>query len=609
MQDTSNEGRIARSNESKRGSEEGILKNCDKHEDKEAIPDNDNETQGTNEIDEGTQGKHHQAHITENTQSFSETLEPQESRNTQSSGLEEGPTTAEAASQSTMKPPDGGWGWFVALGSFITTALMFSLPVGFGILFSRFLMDLGTSSTTTAWIFNLQMFFWHVVGPFVRPLTREFGWRRSGFFGVMLISSSIMLSAFAPSAEFLFFSFSLLSGIGGGLAGTICFLIVPTYFERRRGIANTMLTSGICMGQIMGAPFIRYLQDEYAFTGAALIYGAILLNCLVGVSLFHPLKWHLKETNVTENVAPLDGSLPLISSAEKTEEKSVQKVLTEDMKTQARMVRARMLARISESSCTSHTSRGSETSVMYVSMTGIIDVVDFSMQNEAKERSSSLWEILKRVCLSTFSDLRILRSRRALIINTGIALCINSYINFIMMVPFKMQQAGFTLQDSAWCVSILGICNFATRLIISPLADWSKFNMRLCFMIGYAIIASSMYVFPLLTSLTWMAVTMAATGCGIAANITLNSLIMIKYMGIENLPPLFGSSCLLLGGTFIAFGPFIGFVRDMTESYTFSIWLLATMAASSFILWFFMPAAVAYDAKMEAKMEREKERV
>ncbi|XP_063614899.1 monocarboxylate transporter 5-like, partial [Penaeus indicus] len=372
-------------------------------------------------------------------------------------------------------------------------ALMFSLPVGFGILFSRFLLDLGTSSTTTAWIFNLQMFFWHVVGPFVRPLTREFGWRRAGFFGVILVSSSIMLSAFAPSAEFLFFSFSLLSGIGGGLAGTICFLIVPTYFERRRGIANTMLTTGICMGQIMGAPFIRYLQDEYAFTGAALIYGAILLNCLVGVSLFHPLKWHLKKTKVTENVAPLDGSVPLISTAEKTEEESVQKVLTEDMKTQAKMVRARMLARVSESSCTSHTSRDSETSMMYVSMTGIIEVVDFALETEAKERPSSLWEILKRVFLSALSDLRIFRSRRALIINTGIALCINSYINFIMMVPFKMQQAGFTLQDSAWCVSILGLCNFVTRLIISPLTDWSKFNMRLCFMIGYAIIACSMY--------------------------------------------------------------------------------------------------------------------
>lgn len=272
--------------------------------------------------------------------------------------------------------------------------------------------------------------------------------------------------------------------------GTISFLIVPTYFEKRRGIANTMLTSGICIGQIMGAPFIRYLQDEYAFTGAALIYGATLLNCLVGVSFFQPLKWHLKKTQDIENIAPEDGSVPFISTAKESTEETPPRVLTEDMKTQARNVRLRMLARISE---TSHSSGNSEKSVIYVSMTGIPEVVDIAEEIEAKQRSSSVWEVLKRVCLSTFSDLRIFRSRRALIINMGIALCLNSYINFIMMVPFKMQEAGFALQDAAWCVSILGICNLVTRLIVSPLADWSKFNMRLCFMIGYGIIAASMY--------------------------------------------------------------------------------------------------------------------
>ena len=84
------------------------------------------------------------------------------------------------------------------------------------------------------------------------------------------------------------------AGVGGGLIGTICFIIVPMYFERRRGMANTVLMSGICMGSIMVPPFVRFLQDEYGFTGACMIYGATLLNSCVGVSFFHPLKWHAK---------------------------------------------------------------------------------------------------------------------------------------------------------------------------------------------------------------------------------------------------------------------------------------------------------------------------
>lgn len=291
-----------------------------------------------------------------------------------------------------------------------------------------------------------------------------------------------------------FYKYLFLLGIGSCMAGGLCFLVVPTYFDRRRGTANAMLMSGICMGQILGAPFIRYLQEEYAFTGAALIYGAIILHCCVGVSLFQPLKWHLKETKAIENV-PEDGSVPLLTKAETTEKNTVEgagsKVLTQDMKTQASIVRSRMLARVSE---TSNVSKSSDNmSQLYVSLMEIPDLVNSAEDLEKGTKSSNLWELTKRVCRSTVNDLRIYRSRRALIINLGIGLCINSYINFIMMVPFMMQANGFTLQDSAWCISIFGICNLVTRLLVSPLTDWSKFNMRLCFMMGYFIISLTMY--------------------------------------------------------------------------------------------------------------------
>ncbi|KAK7075191.1 hypothetical protein SK128_011141 [Halocaridina rubra] len=108
--------------------------------------------------------------------------------------------------------PDGGWGWLVAFGGFIITMLLSSLGPCFGILFSKYLLELGASSVLTAWIFNTQLFIWHLMGPLVRPLSTEFGWRPVGLAGVLLCAASIIISAFSPSAGFLFFSFSLLSG-------------------------------------------------------------------------------------------------------------------------------------------------------------------------------------------------------------------------------------------------------------------------------------------------------------------------------------------------------------------------------------------------------------
>lgn len=86
------------------------------------------------------------------------------------------------------------------------------LNLAFGIIFSRYLLQEGSSSTTNAWIFNVHMFFWNAMGLMVRPLAQEFGWRTVANFGVLLVFLALIVSAFTPSPRFLFLSFSLLAG-------------------------------------------------------------------------------------------------------------------------------------------------------------------------------------------------------------------------------------------------------------------------------------------------------------------------------------------------------------------------------------------------------------
>lgn len=39
---------------------------------------------------------------------------------------------------------------------------------------------------------------------------------------------------------------------------------------------------------------VRYLLDEYSFSGAALIMGALAFHGIVGAALFQPVEWHMK---------------------------------------------------------------------------------------------------------------------------------------------------------------------------------------------------------------------------------------------------------------------------------------------------------------------------
>lgn len=495
-----------------------------------------------------------------------------------------------------LAPPDGGWGWLVAFGAFVITSLLPLLGPCFGILFSRYLLELGTSSTTTAWIFNTQCFTWNLFGLVARPFTQEFGWRKVACLGGFLTSISLVISAFAPSAEFLFFSFSLLSGAGGGAAVCICFTIVPLYFDRRRGQANAIMMAGVCLGQIIGPPLVNFLQTEYGYKGATIIMGAILLNGCVGALLFHPIAWHQKRV-ARPRIAGLQ---------EGTEEPLVprrRRMSSEALDTNSPMLAARRgLARVRNHSVASL--GGSSLGLSTIDLPGLAALASAAEgddgggdDGDASSTSSrapgticNILKILQRVWRSTVSDLQALRSPRALIIAVGGTLCINGYLNFVMMVPFAMQAGGYTLQDAAFCISISAVCNLLLRMIVSTLSDWPRFSVRACYMAGFGLISVTMFVFPLLTDLRWMMAVMGAWGCGVGANMGLYNLVMIKVMGIDRLPAVFGSCCFMVAIGFILFGPLIGVVRDVSGSYSISMWVLATMVLLSLCLWVVMPA-------------------
>lgn len=49
--------------------------------------------------------------------------------------------------------------------------------------------------------------------------------------------------------------------------------------------------------------------------------------------------------------------------------------------------------------------------------------------------------------------------------------------------------------------------------------------------------------------------------------------------------------------------PPTGYIRDVTDSYEASIWVLAGITSSSLILWAFMPVAERYDRRNKREEE------
>ncbi|CAL4120615.1 unnamed protein product, partial [Meganyctiphanes norvegica] len=463
----------------------------------------------------------------------------------------------------------------------------------FGILYSPPLLDMDASSTMTAAIFNVFAFLWNLQGLFGGALAQEFGWRKVSLLGVFLVSSGVTLSAFATSPTFLLLSFSIVAGIGGGLCSSVCFLIIPYYFDRRRGFANSFMMGGVCLGQIITPLFVQYLQDNYGFKGATMIVGAVLLNGLVGASLYQPVKWHLKPLKKK----PTEESQNLLVQQSNTNLDTQE--LTNNV----------LVKRLRRNTECSYTSIGSLKNVPSKQELGASCMnlastlpLDRSAQNlgsmisikspepEKIKEDNLVLRILKQVV----KNLLILRSPAALIMILGNTVTINGYLNFSMMVPFAMYKSGYNSHDAAFCLSIAATCNLFARMTVGCLSDRAWFNMKFCYMGGNFLVAFSMFAFTFLQSFESHVVILALFGCGVGSYMGLYNIIMVKYMGLEDLPKIFGAACLFVALGFLVTGPITGVIRDASGSYAVSIWFLSGMTISCFLLWLAMPWALKY---------------
>lgn len=250
--------------------------------------------------------------------------------------------------------------------------------------------------------------------------------------------------------------------------------------------------AGVCCSQFIGPPLIRYLLSEYGQQGAALLFSGIVLQCVVGASLFQPVKWHLKE-DVEDNVKDEE------EDKEKENEGDPDVWVTDKMRAKEaerrRMLGLSLSRRSSEASMISlAVSNIDLSSIPPTSRRGSLVFEDTTDNNNvdttANGSSGVLRRMLKasaRVVKDMVSNMAILRSPRALIILVGGMLFVNAYINFIITVPFAVQSAGYSLSDAAWCLSIGAVTNLCGRLISSGLSDWPWFNFRLTYMAGTCI--------------------------------------------------------------------------------------------------------------------------
>ncbi|KAL2078406.1 hypothetical protein ACEWY4_026091 [Coilia grayii] len=221
--------------------------------------------------------------------------------------------------QNTKKALDGGWGWAVVAACFLALFLAYGSPQSVGVLYPEWLSVYQQGKGMTAWVGSLVSGVGLIASPICSACVVNFGARPVTIFSGVMVSGGLMLSAFAPNVQFLIFSYGIVVGLGCGLVYAATMTITCQYFDKRRGLALGIISTGTSAGGFLYATGQNELIELFGLDGCLLIIGSLALNIIAFAGLMRPL--HVPAYYLKQKAAAL----------EKVESQLLEKVVTSDL--------------------------------------------------------------------------------------------------------------------------------------------------------------------------------------------------------------------------------------------------------------------------------------
>ncbi|CAI5648588.1 monocarboxylate transporter 1 [Oreochromis niloticus] len=186
-------------------------------------------------------------------------------------------------------PPEGGWGWAVVLGAFISIGFSYAFPKSITVFFKDIEVIFNATPSQVSWISSIMLAVMYAGGPISSILVNKFGSRPIIILGGCLSGSGLVAASFCNTVEQLYFFIGVIGGLGLAFNLNPALTMIGKYFYKRRPIANGLAMAGSPVFLSTLAPLNSWLYDEFGWRGSFLILGGLLLNCCVAGSLMRPI--------------------------------------------------------------------------------------------------------------------------------------------------------------------------------------------------------------------------------------------------------------------------------------------------------------------------------
>ncbi|KAG1541988.1 hypothetical protein G6F49_011749 [Rhizopus delemar] len=220
-----------------------------------------------------------------------------ESNVTKDDGSLEKTVTAEGDQTSLEEECDGGYGWWVVLGSFLVQI------TSFGVISS---CSDPKSLVNLSFVGTLALIFSYGLSPIVQVCTSIYGVRPIMMVGTLLIVISMEMAGFATQVWHLYLTQGVLFGIGASCMYVTVMDVTPQWFTRRRGIALGIVAGGSGIGDLVIPLIYTAINQRLGSGWTYRIMGFICLACDVVACVFVKEREQKRERKRLREIVQLD---------------------------------------------------------------------------------------------------------------------------------------------------------------------------------------------------------------------------------------------------------------------------------------------------------------
>lgn len=201
--------------------------------------------------------------------------------------------------------------WVMVWATFVCLAVIFGVSYSFAAFFESFAKEFSAQRADVSWIFGICGLVYFVLGALGGVLADRWGPRVICMAGMVLIALGLYVTSLAQSLATIYVSYGLLVGLGIAFVYTPSIASVQPWFNKRRGLASGIASSGVGAGTLLLPVVVAVLLTQMPWRQALQVLSLGVLG--LGVSAAFLLERAPVQGSLTQGTS---GSLPGLSLRE-----------------------------------------------------------------------------------------------------------------------------------------------------------------------------------------------------------------------------------------------------------------------------------------------------